>query len=293
MCGGVNLFLITALFLLLPHTHTRPRTHTLKHTTFATLTTLHMDSRAIDLDIDFTNAPQKGLITVYLIEALFYGIICAGFTYRYVKTRVRYYLWLCLAAMTSTIIFILLSLFHLDSLARVLWMLYIFSAVYAVNCLTSFWVIVCLTQDWLKSLRHDQRLDASRRVKVHKTSQVLKFAYPVGIFALLCSEISLIFSFSLWIFVYIFTAYSSILVLVMFALVVWLWLGIRGFPGVDLVRKKNQILRLCALLFFSSASTIIFGWVETSVSWLIWSVIALWPGALVGYDEPPSFDEAV
>jgi len=229
----------------------------------------------------------------YIVDLVVNGLIFLGFAYRYNQTKVRYYLWLALAVLAEAISDVLLAfLTDIGNLNAAV--IYVSLILVVLAGLVFVMTVLFLLQDWIVSMRNAPRPAANKLVVAEKVTRILKFAYPALTLGLVIIYVLMIVSLTAAaaIALVVGLAYTAC-VIVQVAIMIWLWLDVQTASNESQLRKRNQLVRIAALAFFAAWPSLLGGvgvGIGVAVCWWLWYGIALWPNALVGYEQEPEPD---
>jgi hypothetical protein len=233
------------------------------------------------------------MLFFYIIDLVINVLIFGGFAFRYKQTSVKYYLYLALAVLGFAVSDALLA-FLGDSLNLLIVIVYV-SLILVMLCgLVFVLVVLHMLQTWIHSMRNAASPAANKLSTSSKLIRILRIAYPSLIVLMVVFFVLLIFTTVVpSALALIFGLIYSLCVIAQLAVEIWMWLDIQSVSNESQIRKRNQLIRLAGLTFFSSWPSLLGGvgaGIGMSVCWWIWYGIALWPNALVGYDVEPQPD---
>jgi len=226
----------------------------------------------------------------YIIDLVVNGLIFLGFSYRYHQTKVKYYLWLAVAVLASAVSSALLAfLTGVGNLSAIV--IYVALILVTLAGLIFIMAQLFLFRDWIQSMRRASKPDQHKLEKADKLCNALKYAYPALTLLLVLAYVLLIvFLTAAGIVAILVALMFTVAVVVQLGVMIWLWLDVQSVGSESMIRKRNQLVRITALAFFSSWPALLGG-VGTGfaaiICWWLWYGIALWPNSLVGFDEPP------
>jgi len=226
-----------------------------------------------------------------LINLVISLLIFGGFLYRYKQTGVKYYQWLGLATLGFVISAGLVA-FLLDlSLSLVVYIVYGAVIVSAIAGLVFVLSMLHMLQTWVQSMRQAAFPAANKLDMADKICGYLRIVYPACTALLVVVYVLLMFTmgFAGLLAMLVGLAYA-IAIVAQFAVIIWMYLDIHSVSTESQVKKRNQLIRIAALCLFCSGPAMFGGigvGIAGSLCWWIWYGIALWPGALVGFDEKP------
>ncbi|KAI9228668.1 MAG: hypothetical protein DHS80DRAFT_23101 [Piptocephalis tieghemiana] len=224
-----------------------------------------------------------------IVDLVFHVIFLAGLFYRWKQHAVPSYKYLAGAVgafALSDVVTILLSLVTTSP-----WAYMIPTLLNLGGGLICIMVVLRLLLSWTGSMQGASHtgLNTGALGRSSKLCRVLMIAYPIltaGTAAMyILSAAGL--SFANLIGKLVGVAYA-IFLLVQMALEIWLWMSCKQGEGT-IRRKRSQVGRLALLTACSALATLLSGFssIAQAIFWWIWSIIILWPGALVGYEEVP------
>jgi len=226
----------------------------------------------------------------YILDLVVSGLIFLAFSYRFSQTRVKYYLWLAVAVLASAVSSALLAfLTGIGDLSAVI--IYVALILVTLSGLVFVMAVLFLFRDWIQSMRRSAQPQAHKLEKADKVTNILKFVYPALTLLLVVAYILLLsILVTAGVVALVVALMYTVAVVVQLGVMIWLWLDIQGVSTESMIRKRNQLLRITALTFFSSWPALLGGvgtGIGSVVCWWLWYGIALWPNALVGFEEPP------
>jgi len=235
------------------------------------------------------------MLIFYLISFIINLAIFAGFMYRYRETSAKAYLHIGLAVLAEAIAAAILAFLGdmiFDSFIVSLVIIYAAAIVGSLAGLVMVMVVLQQLRVWIESMRTGTAPQVNRLDKSEQISKYLRIAYPVLTLLSILFYVLLIVSLG-------FAAILSIVVAIAFtvavvtqcAIIVWMYLDLhnQGAGNESELRKRNQLLKLAGLTFFGAWPAMLSGvgaGVGGIVVWWVWYGIALWPGALLGFEEP-------
>jgi len=226
----------------------------------------------------------------YIIDLVVNGLIFLGFSYRYHQTKVKYYLWLAVAVLASAVASALLAfLTGIGNLSAIV--IYVSLILVTLAGLIFIMAQLYLLRDWIQSMRRASKPEPHKLEKADKLCNALKYTYPALTLLLVLAYVLLIvFLTAAGIIVLLVALMLTVAIVLQLGVMVWLWLDVQSVGSESMIRKRNQLVRIAALTFFSSWPALLGG-VGTGfaaiICWWLWYGIALWPNSLVGFDEPP------
>jgi len=226
----------------------------------------------------------------YIIDLVINLLILGGFLFRYKQTKVRYYAVIAGAICSYVIGDVLLAFIFDDAVLQIV-LIYIAVILFMIGGLVLIMVMLDILRTWTFSMRNAPLPAANKLQTTDKVVRVLRITYP-------SLTLLLVIFYVLLIFTLLFAGILAIIVGLVYTiclcfqlgLVIWMWLDVRQVANQSQATKRNQLVRLGALIFFGAWPSLLSGigaGVGTSICWWIWYGIALWPNALVGYDEEP------
>jgi len=226
----------------------------------------------------------------YILDLVVNGLIFLGFSYRYSQTKVKYYLWLAGGVLASAVSSALLAfLTGIGNLSTVV--VYVALILASLSGLIFIMAVLFLFRDWIQSMRQSPQPQAHKLEKADKVINILKFTYP-GMTLLLVLAYILLLSIlvTAGVAAIVVALLYTIAVIVQLGVMIWLWLDVQSVGTESMIWKRNQLVRITALTFFSCWPALLGGvgtGIGSVICWWLWYGIALWPNSLVGFEEPP------
>jgi len=226
----------------------------------------------------------------YIIDLIVNLVLAAGFAFRYRQTQVKSYLYLGLAV-CGFLVGDVLYAFLLGDLTLTLIIVYVGLAIYALSGLVFVMVVLKLLRTWITSMRRAPAPAAHKLDKSEKLAGYLRYAYPGLTLLSILFFVLLIVSFGAAAILSILVGLLyTICIVTQLAVCVWMWLDIQSVATTSQITKRNQLVRIAALTFFSAWPSMFSGFgvgIGASICWWVFYGIALWPNALVGYELEP------
>jgi hypothetical protein len=226
-----------------------------------------------------------------LINLVISLLIFGAFLYRYKQTGVKYYQYLGLATLGFAISAGLLA-FLLDLKATlVVYIVYGAVIISAVSGLAFVLCVLHMLQTWVQSMRQAAFPTANKLDMADKVCNILRYVYPACTATLVVIYVLIMFTltFAAMLAMVVGLVYA-VAIVAQFAVIIWMYLDIHSVSTESQLTKRNQLIRIAAMCLFCSGPAMFGGLgvgIAGSLCWWIWYGIALWPGALVGFDEKP------
>jgi len=218
-------------------------------------------------------------------------LIFGAFLYRYKETGVKYYQYLGIATLGFVISAGLVA-FVLDlSLSLAVYIVYGAVIVSAIAGLAFVLCMLHMLQTWVQSMRQAAFPTANKLDMAEKICGILRIVYPACTATLVVIYILIMVSLGFaGLLAMVVGLVYAIAIVAQFAVIIWMYLDIHAVSTESQVRKRNQLIRIAAMCLFASGPAMFGGLgvgIAGSLCWWIWYGIALWPNALVGFDERP------
>jgi len=230
------------------------------------------------------------MLVFYIVDLVINVLIFGGFALRFKQTSVRCYLYLA-GAVLMQIIADVLNGFLSDTSTLSVVVVYGALIVAMLAGLVYVMVVLYLLQVWIQSMRNAARPAKNKLEKSEKFVKVFRIAYPVLTLLLILFFVLLILpTYFPGILAIIIGFVYTVCVVSQLAIVIWMWLDIQSAANESQLRKRNQLVRIGALTFFSAWPSLLGGvgaGIGMSICWWVWYGIALWPDAFVGYEVEP------
>jgi len=226
-----------------------------------------------------------------LINLVINLLIFGAFLYRYKETGVKYYKYLGIATLGFVISAGLVA-FVLDISLNVA-VFVVYGAV-IISTIAGLAFVLCMLhmlQTWVQSMRQAAFPTANKLDVAERICRILRIVYPACTAALVVIYVLVMFTldFATVLAIIVGLVYA-IAIITQIAAIIWMYLDIHAVPSESQVAKRNQLIRIGALCVFASGPAMFGGLgvgIAGSLCWWIWFGIALWPNALVGFDEKP------
>jgi len=226
----------------------------------------------------------------YIIDLVINLLILGGFLFRFKQTRVRYYAVIAAAVCAYIVADVLLAIIFDDAVLQIV-LIYIAVILFMIGGLVLIMVMLDMMRSWVHSMRNAPLPAANKIQTSEKVVRALRIVYPSLTLLLVLFYVLLIFTLLIaGILAIIVGLAYTVCLCFQLGLVIWLWLDVRQVANQSQATKRNQLVRLGALIFFGAWPSLLSGvgaGIGTSICWWIWYGIALWPNALVGFDEEP------
>jgi len=235
------------------------------------------------------------MLIFYIIALVIQLAVFAGFMVRYRQTQVKSYLHLALATLANAVASAMMAFLGdmiFDSLMIMLVIIYAASIISSLAGLVMIMVVLGMLRTWVDSMRAGVKPMANKLDMAEKIFRYLRITYPVLTFVSLVFYVLLIVSLGFAGILALLVGLAMCLAMcVQCGIIVWMYLDMHGSNSVTESenRKKNQLLKLAGLTFFGAWPAMLAGvsaGIGGAVCWWLWYAIALWPGALVGFEEP-------
>lgn len=236
------------------------------------------------------------MLFFYVLDLLINAAILGAFVYRYKQTGVKYYKWLA-GACGAIVVSSALIAFLADSLAFpgiTVFVIYGAMIIVSLAGLVFLYTILFMFQDWVHSMRNAPTPAAHKLDKARQIIDILKKVYPGITLTMIVVYVLLMVSLGFaGILVLLVGLVSSVAIVAQLAVMIWMWLDVKDATDAAQIQKRNQLIRVAAMTFFSAWPALLGGvgaGLGGSVCYWIWYGIALWPNALVGYEQQPQSD---
>jgi len=226
-----------------------------------------------------------------LINLVISLLIFGAFLYRFKETGVKYYQYLGLATLGYVISSGLLA-FLLDVNYSIT--VYIVYGAIIISTLTGLVFVLTMLhmlQTWTQSMRQAPFPATNKLDMADKVCRILRIVYPACTATLVVIYVLIMVSLGFaGILAMLVGLVYAISIVAQFAVIIWMYLDIHQVSTESQIKKRNQLIRIAALCLFASGPAMFGGigaGIAGSICWWIWYAIALWPNALVGFDEKP------
>jgi len=235
------------------------------------------------------------MLIFYLIALIIDLAITAGFFVRYRQTSARPYLHLGLATLASAVSSALMAFLGdmlFDNIIIMLAIIYVSAIIASLAGLVMVMVVLGLLRTWIQSMRSGTRPTVNKLDKSEQICKYLRIAFPVLTLLSIAFYVLLVVSLGFaGILALIVGLAFAVAVVVQCFLIVWMYLDLHGANTTtpSMMQKRNQLMKLGGLTFFGAWPAMLAGvgaGIGGAVCWWIWYVIALWSGALIGFEIP-------
>lgn len=226
-----------------------------------------------------------------LINLVISLLIFGAFLYRYKETGVKYYQYLGIATLGFVISAGLVA-FVLDlSLSLAVYIVYGAVIISAIAGLAFVLCMLHMLQTWVQSMRQAAFPTANKLDMAEKICGILRLVYPACTATLVVIYVLIMVSLGFaGVLAMLVGLVYAVAIVAQFAIIIWMYLDIHAVSTESQVKKRNQLIRIAAMCLFASGPAMFGGigvGIAGSLCWWIWYGIALWPNALVGFDERP------
>jgi len=237
---------------------------------------------------------MSGIDPFYVIDLAVDVLLAGALFYRFRNTKVRYYLYFAIGvlaeAVASGLLAFLSNSFGLVTLSIIV--IYSSLIIYMIANLIFILCVLHMFQAWVRSMRNAPRPSAIKLEKATKLSRILWYIYPALTCLLVLFFVLVVVTLAIAAVLATVTGVAyAVSVVAQLSVTIWLWLDVQHNTGnPSETRKRDQLVRIGAMTFFAAWPSMLSGLgagIGSSICWWVFFGIALWPNALIGFDEEP------